>query len=112
MQGYLMLLLILVAVVIFLPFLLVFVIFIIIAAGILMALARFGVLPGVRVRTYTYRRGNVSGWRRNRDDSDFRFEGETRGGWYQSTQEGEIITLPETALRKEPPPEEDEGVFR
>ena len=48
-------------------------------------------------------------WRwMGREERNFHFDEETTDGWYQSAQDGEIITLPETALRKETPREDAE----
>jgi hypothetical protein len=85
------------AVIFFLPFILAFVLFILIAMGVMVTLARFGLLPGLRVKRRTFKQSRASG---RHTETSFRFEEEVEG-WYQSTQEGEIITLPETALRKE-----------
>jgi hypothetical protein len=96
-----MLILVLMTMVFFLPFILALIAIIVIALIIAAILARLGLLPGMRA-VYWFGRAP-----RERDDGrSFRFDdGETPresgDGWYQSTQEGEVITLPDTALRKE-----------
>ena len=86
----------------------------VIAIPIVILLARFGLLPGFRyVRYVGDTRKNKSSWkwkwkypgrgdRNERGNHARRSEGNRdSGGWYRTSQEGEEITLPETALRKE-----------
>jgi hypothetical protein len=108
-----------------LPFVLGFILFVALAVWIFMLLARMGLLPGFVFKTYRFPQGGET-WkdadsrddaRANRKGGSFRpSSGESRSGagssgphdlngWYQDDQEGEIITLPETALKKD---EDDE----
>jgi hypothetical protein len=94
-----------VAVIMFLgPIILSVVIFLICAAALMLLLSRFGLLPGVVFRRYgasrRYRQADVRGerWFRPEDERGYEEGGKT---WRDTFQEGEEITLPETALRKE-----------
>jgi hypothetical protein len=71
-----------------------------------MLLARFGLLPGTVFHTYTFtvKSKEKSHYSENRftggrpgSSGDF----DKQEGWYQDVQEGEVITLPETALKKD-----------
>ena len=123
LRGFLVLALILIALTFLLPFILGFVVILFVAFGVFMLLARLGLLPGATFRTYTYStRDRTAGsarspYSRSRstqgggDERTIRFDEEApadngESGWYQSTQEGEIVTLPETALKKEDEPED------
>ena len=105
-----------VAAVIFLaPMIMGFIIFSLCVAAIVILLAKFGFLPGFRyVRYGGGARGNKSSWKwkwkyqgrggRGASRNDTRRSETNRdngAGWYQASQEGEEVTLPETALRKE-----------
>ena len=115
MREFWVLTMIVVAVVFLAPMIMGLVIFLLCAAAIVILLARFGFLPGFRYVRYTGSpRGSKSSWKwkwkypghggtdahennasrseKNPDNGD---------GWYRTSQEGEEITLPETALRKE-----------
>jgi hypothetical protein len=104
-----MLLLILIAVVLSLPFILALAAFIVAAVAILLLLARLGVLPRIKTSRYTSIWEETSDRRSRRNNRNFNSAEETAAGWYQSTQEGETITLPETALKKEVSNERDGG---
>ncbi|MDR3331393.1 MAG: hypothetical protein LBT08_02080 [Synergistaceae bacterium] len=108
MQGFFALFLILAMIVFLVPFILWFAVFAIIAASIFILLVRFGLLGGMpRTRTYTFSTKSTKRGRtyKGRVERHFNFEeesaGDNSGGWYQSTQEGEVVTLPETALKKD-----------
>lgn len=106
MRGLLLFIAIMALVVFFMPVILGFLLFLTLLVLVFMLLARFGLLPGSVYRSYRRRtttenpgeayRGTVDaekpGPRRNEQDES--------AGWYQDVQEGEIITLPETALTK------------
>ncbi|MDR1944063.1 MAG: hypothetical protein LBQ19_04495 [Synergistaceae bacterium] len=83
------------------PFVLGIVVFAAVFVAIFMLLARLGLLPGVVFRTYKFAPGRDKG--REAPRGGFRDEtvGNSSNGWYQDVQEGEIITLPETALKKD-----------
>jgi hypothetical protein len=76
--------------------------------AIFMLLARFGLLPGVVFRTYRFTddREHTSQTRRRESarhsEGVFAHESEPGGeaSWYQEIQDGEVIILPETALKK------------
>lgn len=110
--------LILIMVVVFLiylgPIIMGFLIFSLCVAAIVILLAKLGFLPGFRyVRYGGGTRGDKSSWKwkwkypgrenRNERGGESRSESgrDSGGGWYQASQEGEEVTLPETALRKE-----------
>jgi hypothetical protein len=87
------------------PFIMGVVGFLLIFVLVLMFLARLGLIPGMTYRRYTYTTTS-------REPSDaprtkpFRFDDEvppreSGSDWFQSEQEGEVITLPETALKKD-----------
>jgi hypothetical protein len=92
-----------------LPFLFGFVLVLICAVGLCILLDRFDLLPGDVFKTYRFRtKGGTpdKSEEPRRDESTIRFENDiTRPGnhddWYQDVQEGETITLPETALKKD-----------
>jgi hypothetical protein len=83
-------------------------IFFICAAVLMLLLSRFGFLPGVVFKRYgasrSYRQADARSERWFRPEEDER--GYEEGGkiWRDTFQEGEEITLPETALRKENDP--------
>ena len=112
MREFLILMVIIFAVIILGPVIMSLLIFILCIAAILILLARLGFLPGFRYARYVGdTRGNKSSWtwkrkyhgRADRDARSRTDRSETNceGGWYQTSQQGEEITLPETALRKE-----------
>jgi hypothetical protein len=136
LRGLLILILILTVFFFLMPFIFGFLIILTGAAMVLMALIRFGLIPGGSFKTYTYGFGDRQGWKNKntRHGQNIRFEDEERdwrewhdlrdsresqdsqdspknrgGGWYESSQEGEIINLPETALKKEDSPETKDG---
>jgi hypothetical protein len=83
-----------------LPFVVSLVLFIFFAVGIFMLLARIGLLPGFVFKTYrfTTKDSNKNG---RAPEGTNRSAGWTDKSWYQDNQDGEIITLPETALKKD-----------
>jgi hypothetical protein len=88
------------------PFILSFVAFLVLAVALFVLLSRLDLLGGrgTAYKTYTFRtRGAKKGGRASGESAVF--HSETGGGdaraWYQDEQEGEIITLPETALKKD-----------
>lgn len=95
MRGILALALILAGGIFLLPFILGFVIFLLCALVLFMLLARFNLLPKRSFRAYeiTIERGSPERKPGARDG--FASSDETM------QQEGEVITLPESALRKE-----------
>lgn len=108
LRGLLIFGLLFAMIVFMMPFIMGFVFIIVISVAILMLLARFGFFKGRgrTYRTYTYTTGRTSGGPRPKSSRPFEEpirapdDGEDEV-WYQSTQEGEMITLPETALKKE-----------
>ncbi|MDR1472911.1 MAG: hypothetical protein LBS75_10360 [Synergistaceae bacterium] len=109
MRGLLILTLILAAFFFLMPFILGFFIFLTLTTMIFMLLARLGLIPGRSPRTYARRFGGRRAWtdRSTRVGHNVRFENEERewrerrDGWYESAQEGEVVILPETALKKD-----------
>ena len=115
MREFLILTLIIVVIIFLAPMIMGFIIFLLCIAAIVILLAYFRLLPGFRyVRYVESNRRNKSSrqwkWKyRGYAGGDSRGNSENRGetshesvsGWYQTSQEGEEITLPETALRKE-----------
>ena len=108
MRGLMLFALFFAMIVFMMPFIMGFVIIIVICVGILWLLARLGFFGGRgrTYRTYTYTTRRTS--ERPRPKASRPFEEPIRAPddgedevWYQSTQEGETITLPETALKKE-----------
>jgi hypothetical protein len=115
LRGLVILALTLTVLVFMLPVVVGFLAFVILAVGIFMLLARMGLLPGFVFKTYTFQRQGDArdGARRRRNgeqgqnagragygrDADYRSPGEK--SWYEDDQDGEIITLPETALKKD-----------
>ncbi len=99
LRGLLILAAILAILVFFLPLILGFVLFLICAIAVFMLLARFGMIPGTVYRTYTF--DTHTG--KNRDDVPTAEEptSYSPGGWYQGEQNGEIVTLPENALKRD-----------
>ena len=114
MREFLILTLLIIAVIFLAPMIVGLIIFALCVAAIAILLARLGLLPGFRyVRFGGGTRANRSqrqwNWYhrgrngKNTQGSDVN-RSETKrdgGGWYQNSQDGEEITLPETALRKE-----------
>lgn len=107
LRGLIILVLLAAILVFMLPFVLGFILFVILAVGIFMLLARTGLLPGFVFKTYRF-----PSEERTRSGAEPRAEGEragvwpepeerVRNDWYQDDQEGEVITLPETALKKD-----------
>ena len=110
MRDILILTLIIAAVIFLAPMIVSMIIFLLCAAVIVILLARLGFLPGFRYVRYgnAPREGKSSRkwkWkypgRGGKDSDNDRTERGTGSGWYHSSQQGEEITLPETALRKE-----------
>ena len=107
MQGLLIFGLLFAMIVFMMPFIMGFAIIIVISVAILWLLARLGFFRGRgrTYHTYTYTTKRTS--ERPRPQASRPFEEPIRVDededevWYQSTQEGEMITLPETALKKE-----------
>lgn len=97
MRGLLILAVILAVIVFLLPVILGFVLFLVCAIIVFMLLARLGLIPGTVYRTYTFDS------RENHSSSPIREEPPSYapGGWYQGEQDGEIVTLPENALKKD-----------
>jgi hypothetical protein len=132
LRGLLILILILTVLFFLIPFIFGFLIILAVAAMVLMTLIQFGLIPGGSFKTYTYGFGGRQGWKNKnaQHGQNIRFEDEERNwrewhdlrdsresqdsrknrdGWYESSQEGEIINLPETALKKEDSPETKDG---
>jgi hypothetical protein len=104
MRGLLILSAIIAIVIFLMPFILSTAIFFIAIMALLMVLANFGLLPGVVFRRYGRIKNNAPRVGRTRTvpfDEDERGRGEDRAWRADSQEEGEIITLPETALHKE-----------
>ena len=114
MREFLILTLIIVVIIFLAPMIMSLVIFLLCFAAIVILLARFGLLPGFRyVRYVGDSRKNKSSWKwkwkyPGRGDRNARGNhakqserNRSSGKWYHTSQEGEEITLPETALRKE-----------
>ena len=116
MREFLVLTIIIAAVIFLAPMIMGLVVFLLCTAVTLILLAKFGLLPGFRyVRYGGGTRGNKASWKwkyPGRGGRDARGKSADRnetnpdsgGGWYQTSQDGEEITLPETALRKENDP--------
>lgn len=106
MRGLAILITILFLLVFMLPFVVSFVLFILFAVGIFMLLARMGLLPGFVFKTYRFTTEESTGrakWAAGGDNSRPREKGEkpSEKSWYQDDQDGEIINLPETALKRD-----------
>jgi hypothetical protein len=107
LRGLVILALLVAILVFMLPFVVGFILFVILAVGIFMLLARMGLLPGFVFKTYRFPSGErASSGTESRAEGDRAGvwpepEGHRRNGWYQDDQEGEVITLPETALKKD-----------
>lgn len=99
MRGLLIMAVVLAVVIFLLPVLLGLALFLICAVIVFMLLARLGLIPGVAYRRYTFdpRTGRVTPPSEQKNEPSSR----APGGWYQGEQDGEIITLPEEALKKE-----------
>ncbi len=98
MRGLLILAMILAVIVFLLPVILGFVLFLVCAIIVFMLLARLGLIPGTVYRTYTFdsreKRNTASPMREEPSPH-------APGGWYQGEQDGEVLTLPENALKKD-----------
>lgn len=107
MRGFLILFVVLAVLTVMMPFILSFVAFLVLFAAVFFLLARFGLLPGASFKTYTYTSRSRQGERTVKEKHTVYFgddevpPAQDSDGWYQSTQEGETITLPETALKKD-----------
>ena len=114
MREFLILALIIVVIIFLAPMVMSLILFFLCIAAIAVLLAYFGFLPGFRyVRYMDAARANKSSrqwkWKfrrggrnsRGGDASQRETNRDSGGGWYRTSQEGEEITLPETALRKE-----------
>ncbi|MDR3281216.1 MAG: hypothetical protein LBT23_11970 [Synergistaceae bacterium] len=112
MQALMILALIIAVITFLMPFIFSVLIFFIGAILILLLLARFGLLPGAMFKMYGAKIDDRSP-NSHKKRRHFNFEEEERewkerrGGWYGSQQDGEEITLPESALHKEDKPEKD-----
>lgn len=105
MRGILALALILAGGIFLLPFILGFVIFVLCALVLFMLLARFNLLPKRSFRTYEMKIERGSPEREPGARDGFASSDETM------QREGEVITLPESALRKEDgETDEEEGI--
>ena len=104
LRGFIVLALILASLVFLLPLIVYLVAFFLIAAAVLMLLARLGVLQNVFFKTYTFQGERRAPSSRERtvyfEDEPVPSQAE-KAGWYQEMQEGETIVLPEDALKKE-----------
>ena len=92
------------------PFILSVVGFVLLFALVFLLLARLGLIPGMTYRRTTYTTTSRKPPRAYQEpqtktvfwsESDATPPRQEDGGWFQSDQEGEIITLPETALKKD-----------
>ena len=104
MRGLLILSAIIAVVIFLMPFILSTAIFFIAVMVLLMVLANFGLLPGIVFRRYGRMKNNAPRAGRTRTirfDEDERAPEESHAWRADSQEEGEIITLPETALHKE-----------
>ena len=105
LPGLLIFALLFAMIVFLMPFIMAFAVIIVISVAVLWLLARLGFFRerSRMYRTYTYTTKRTS--ERPRPKASRPFEEPIRVDddevWYQSTQEGETITLPETALKKE-----------
>ncbi len=85
------------------PFILSVVAFVVLFAFVLILLTRLGLLPGVTYRRYTTTTKPRP--HQTRAKTVFVVDNDPpqadKNGWFQSEQEGEVITLPETALKKD-----------
>jgi hypothetical protein len=89
--------------VLMLPVLFGVIVFFAASVALFMLLARFGLLPGVVFRTYRFTDERAEPPSEERTDATAheRVGGPlTESSWYQDTQDGEVIILPETALKK------------
>ncbi|MDR1916779.1 MAG: hypothetical protein LBQ58_09425 [Synergistaceae bacterium] len=119
MRGLLILILILIAIFFMMPIILGVFLVLICTAFVFILLARLGLLPAGSFKTYTYTyspfetQDSVREGRHSRKNINFEDEErdwrENRDGWYGSAQEGEIINLPETALKKDDDPDSQAG---
>lgn len=102
LRGLLTFIIFMALLIFFLPYILGLVLLIIGALAVFLLLARMGFLPGARYRSYTYTgKGDQSARKTVVFTEESAPSDDNAGGWYQSVQEGETITLPETALKKE-----------
>jgi len=109
MQALLILAIIIAAITFLMPFIFSVLIFFIGAFLMLLLLARFGLLPGAMFKRYGAKIDDRSPnsrtkKRRYNFEKEERDWKESRDGWYSSSQEGDEIILPETALHKEDDP--------
>jgi hypothetical protein len=81
------------------PVILNIVVFSILAAVVMMLLARLGILPGAVFKRYGGGDGKF-GWRWKWKSPKRKDDGRRGEKWYGAPQDGEEITLPETALHK------------
>lgn len=95
MRELLILSVIIACVVFFAPVIISVIIFSLAAAAVVMILRRFGILPGIYIGRRG--RGRRAGWKYTGGAE----RKEKSAEWYDASQEGEEIILPETALRKE-----------
>lgn len=98
MRNLFILIFVLAALVLMLPFIVGFVLFLILAIIAFMVFIRLGLLPGSTFKIYTSESRRRSG---NRPAAQGESSPRPPEGWSQGEQTGEIITLPETALRKD-----------
>jgi hypothetical protein len=106
MREFLVLVIFIAAVLFIGPIILSIVFFALVAAAILLLLARFGILPGVYVK-----RSKVN-TKRGKSSYSWKWKSQPKGsrreeGWYSTPQDGEEIILPESALRKEKDPKKN-----
>jgi hypothetical protein len=86
------------------PFIVSAVFFLLLFVLVFMFLGRLGLIPGMTYRRYTYtttRRPSAGQRTKPFRSDDETPPGESADDWFQSEQDGEIITLPETALKKD-----------
>ena len=109
MRGLVLLALLFAMIVFMLPFIMGFAVIIVVSVAVLVLLTKLGLISGrdrtYHTYTYTSRRSSEHARPKNAtpfDEDPIRApEGDEDEVWYQSTQEGETITLPETALKKD-----------
>jgi hypothetical protein len=118
LRGLAILVLVLAILIFMMPIVIGIILSIVLAVWIFKLLARLGFLPGFVFKTYRFPQGTEA-WKDTESGDKGRAErvressgsqkpwpdaGESRSaanGWYQDDQEGEIITLPETALKRD-----------
>jgi len=99
-RGLLISALILAVLVFMMPLILGIVLLLICAVVLFAVLTRLGLLPGVTYKTYTFDTRRRNGSRRASRTVREEPVPDAPEGWYQGEQRGEVITLPETALKK------------